>query len=154
MKQLKENGGIERSLLLTMAVIAGLTVANCYYNQPLLEMISHDIGVSQHEANLITVVTQIGYAFGLLFLIPMGDLYSRRRIIVVNMTVAALMAVVIAVAHKVWIIWGASLLLGACSVIPQFFIYSRTIFRAGEQKQEYGHCFVWTANRHSGIESC
>ena len=122
MKQLKENGGIERSLLLTMAVIAGLTVANCYYNQPLLEMIRHDIGVSQHEANLITVVTQIGYAFSLFFLIPMGDLYSRRRIIVVNMTVAAIMAVVIAVANKVWIIWGASLLLGACSVIPQFFI--------------------------------
>ena len=99
MKQLKENEGIERSLLLAMAVIAGLTVANCYYNQPLLEMIRHDIGVSQHEANLITVVTQIGYALGLCFLIPMGDLYSRRRIIIVNMTVAAVMAVVIAVAH-------------------------------------------------------
>ena len=122
MKQLKENEGIERSLLLAMAVIAGLTVANCYYNQPLLEMIRHDIGVSQHEANLITVVTQIGYALGLCFLIPMGDLYSRRRIIVVNMTVAAIMAVFIAVAHNVWMIWGASLLLGACSVIPQFFI--------------------------------
>lgn len=122
MKQLKENEGIESSLLLAMAVIAGLTVANCYYNQPLLEMIRHDIGVSQHEANLITVVTQTGYALGLCFLIPMGDLYSRRRIIVVNMTVAAMMAIVIAVAHKVWLIWGASLLLGACSVIPQFFI--------------------------------
>ena len=122
MKQLKENEGIERGLLLTMAVIAGLTVANCYYNQPLLEMIRHDMGVSQHEANLITVVTQIGYALGLCFLIPMGDLYSRRRIIVVNMTVAAIMAVVIAVASKVWMICGASLLLGACSVIPQFFI--------------------------------
>ena len=122
MKQLKENEGIERSLLLAMAVIAGLTVANCYYNQPLLEMIRHDIGVSQHEANLITVVTQIGYALGLCFLIPMGDLYSRRRIIIVNMTVAAVMAVVIAVSHNVWMIWGASLLLGACSVIPQFFI--------------------------------
>lgn len=122
MKQLKENEGIERSLLLAMAIIAGLTVANCYYNQPLLEMIRHDMGVSQHEANLITVVTQIGYALGLCLLIPMGDLYSRRRIIVVNMTVAGIMAIIIAVAHKVWIVWGASLLLGACSVIPQFFI--------------------------------
>ena len=122
MKQLKENEGIERSLLLAMAIIAGLTVANCYYNQPLLEMIRHDMGVSQHEANLITVVTQIGYALGLCLLIPMGDLYSRRRIIVANMTVAAIMAIIIAVAHKVWIVWGASLLLGACSVIPQFFI--------------------------------
>ena len=122
MKQLKENEGIERSLLLTMAVIAGLTVANCYYNQPLLEMIRHDMGVSQHAANLITVVTQIGYALGLCFLIPMGDLYSRRRIIVINMSVAVVMAVIIAFAQKVWIVWGASLLLGACSVIPQFFI--------------------------------
>ena len=122
MKQLKENEGIERSLLLTMAVIAGLTVANCYYNQPLLEMIRHDMGVSQHAANLITVVTQIGYALGLCFLIPMGDLYSRRRIIVINMSVAAVMAVIIAFAQRVWIVWGASLLLGACSVIPQFFI--------------------------------
>lgn len=122
MKQLKENKGIERSLLLTMAVIAGLTVANCYYNQPLLEMIRHDMGVSQHEANLITVVTQIGYALGLCFLIPMGDLYSRRRIIVINMSVAAVMAVFIAFSLRVWIVWGASLLLGACSVIPQFFI--------------------------------
>ena len=122
MKQLKENEGIERSLLLTMAVIAGLTVANFYYNQPLLEMIRHDMGVSQHAANLITVVTQIGYALGLCFLIPMGDLYSRRRIIVINMSVAAVMAVIIAFAQKVWIVWGASLLLGACSVIPQFFI--------------------------------
>ena len=122
MKQLKENEGIERSLLLTMAVIAGLTVANCYYNQPLLEMIRHDMDVSQHAANLITVVTQIGYALGLCFLIPMGDLYSRRRIIVINMSVAAVMAVIIAFAQRVWIVWGASLLLGACSVIPQFFI--------------------------------
>lgn len=122
MKQLKENKGIERSLLLTMAVIAGLTVANCYYNQPLLEMIRHDMGVSQHEANLITVVTQIGYALGLCFMIPMGDLYSRRRIIVINMSIAAVMAVFIAFSQKVWIVWGASLLLGACSVIPQFFI--------------------------------
>lgn len=122
MKQLKEDKGIERSLLLTMAVIAGLTVANCYYNQPLLEMIRHDMGVNQHEANLITVVTQIGYALGLCFLIPMGDLYSRRRIIVINMSVAAVMAVFIAFSQRVWIVWGASLLLGACSVIPQFFI--------------------------------
>ena len=122
MKQLKENKGIERSLLLTMAVIAGLTVANCYYNQPLLEMIRHDMGVSQHEANLITVVTQIGYALGLCFLIPMGDLYSRRRIIVINMSAAAIMAIFIAFSQRVWIVWGASLLLGACSVIPQFFI--------------------------------
>lgn len=122
MIQLKENEGIPASILLMMAIIAGLTVANCYYNQPLLELIRADLGVTEQQANLITVITQIGYALGLCFLIPMGDLYSRKRIITINMTVAAVMGLVIAVAGNIWMVWIASLLLGACSVIPQFFI--------------------------------
>lgn len=122
MNQLKENEGIPGSILLTMAIIAGFTVANCYYNQPLLEMIRGDMRVNEQQANLITVITQIGYALGLFFLIPMGDLYSRRRVILINMTLAALMAIIIAMASRIWLIWGASLILGACSVIPQFFI--------------------------------
>ena len=134
MIQLKENQGIPASILLMMAIIAGLTVANCYYNQPLLELIRHDLGVNEQKANLITVITQIGYALGLCFLIPMGDLYSRKRIITINMTVAALMGLVIAVAGNIWMIWIASLLLGACSVIPQFFIPIAGQFSAPKDK--------------------
>lgn len=134
MVKLKENQGIPRSILLTMAIIAGLTVANCYYNQPLLELIRNDLGITEQHANLITVITQIGYALGLCLLIPMGDLYSRRRIIITNMTIAALMAIIIAIASNVWMIWGASLLLGACSVIPQFFIPIAGQFSAPKDK--------------------
>ena len=134
MIKLKENQGIPRSILLTMAIIAGLTVANCYYNQPLLEMIRNELGITQQYANLITVVTQVGYALGLCLLIPMGDLYSRRRIIIINMSIAALMAIVIATANNIWLIWGASLLLGACSVIPQFFIPIAGQFSAPKNK--------------------
>lgn len=135
MKELEENGGIPRSLLLMMAVIAGISVANCYYNQPLLELISADLHISHASANLITVVTQIGYALGLCFIIPMGDLFSRRRIIIVNMLTAAVMAVVVAVSQTVWTVWLASLLIGASSVIPQLFIpmagqYSRPEYKS------------------------
>lgn len=122
MIQLKENAGISVGILTAMAVIAGFTVANCYYNQPLLELIRADLHVSEAQANLITVITQIGYAIGLFFIIPMGDLYSRRRIVMVNMLVAALMAVVIATAGHIAVVWGASLIIGACSVVPQIFI--------------------------------
>ena len=98
MIQLKENRGIPRSILPMMSIIAGLTVANCYYNQPLLELIRHDLNITEQSANLITVITQIGYALGLFFLIPMGDMFSRKKLILVNMTIAALMAIVMAVA--------------------------------------------------------
>lgn len=134
MIQLKENQGIPRSVLLMMAVIAGLTVANCYYNQPLLELIRHDIGITEQSANLITVITQIGYAFGLFFLIPLGDMFSPKKLILANMSIAAVMAIVMAVAQNVWMLWGASLLIGACSVIPQFFIPIAGQFSAPKNK--------------------
>ena len=134
MIQLKENQGIPRSVLLMMAVIAGLTVANCYYNQPLLELIRHDIGITEQSANLITVITQIGYALGLFFLIPLGDMFSPKKLILANMSIAAVMAIVMAVAQNVWMLWGASLLIGACSVIPQFFIPIAGQFSAPKNK--------------------
>ena len=81
--QLEENKGVPASLLWTLAIIAGVSVANLYYNQPLLNRISEDLHVSEFTANLIPMVTQIGYAAGLLFIIPLGDLYKRRNIIVI-----------------------------------------------------------------------
>lgn len=54
-----------------MSVVGGLTVASLYYNQPLLEEMRASLGIGDKEANLITVITQIGYALGLLFVVPM-----------------------------------------------------------------------------------
>ena len=79
MIQLKENQGIPRSILLMMSIIAGLTVANCYYNQPLLELIRHDLDITEQSANLITVITQIGYALGLFFLILWETCFRARN---------------------------------------------------------------------------
>ena len=136
MIELKENMGIPRSIVIAMAVLAGVTVANLYYNQPLLEMISSNLGISHITANLITVITQVGYAFGLFFIIPSGDLYSRRRIISVCMTMAAVMSLIIGLASNIYIIWGASLLLGASSVIPQLFIPVAGQFSRPEDKSK------------------
>lgn len=154
MIQLKENQGIPRSILLMMAIVAGLTVANCYYNQPLLELIRHDLDITEQKANLITVITQIGYALGLFFLIPLGDMLSRKKLILVNMTIAALMAIVMAAAQNVldalgsftadWRLFGDSAVLHSDS---------RTVFGAQEQEQEYGHCTLRTADGHSRLTS-
>lgn len=134
MIELKENGGIPRIILLLMAVMAGLTVANLYYNQPLLELISVDLGISRVLTNLITVVTQVGYVLGLLLIIPTGDLYSRRSIVVVCMLCSALMSLAIAFSTNIYVIWFASLFLGGCSVVPQLFIPVAGQFSRPENK--------------------
>ena len=83
----KKIKGVPSSLLWTLAIISGVTVANIYYNQPLLNRISRDLNISEFTANLIAMCSQIGYAIGLLFIIPLGDLYRRRNIILVNISI-------------------------------------------------------------------
>ena len=134
MIRLTPHNGIPRQVLLMMAVMAGFTVANLYYNQPLLELICHETGITQVEANLITVVTQIGYALGLLFVVPLADMVPVRRIVVLGMSVAAVSAVTIGLAGNVWVLWAASLTLGVSSIMPQLFIPMASLYSQLENK--------------------
>ncbi|WP_294589615.1 MFS transporter [uncultured Phocaeicola sp.] len=135
MKQtLVENKGIPASLLWTLAIISGISVANLYYNQPLLNVMSKDLQVSEFTANLIPMTTQIGYALGLLFIIPLGDLYKRRTIIVVNFSLLAVSLFAIACSPGIHYILLASLVTGICSVMPQIFIPIASQFSKPENK--------------------
>lgn len=135
MKQtLKENGGLPASILWTLAIVAGISVANLYYNQPLLNMIRDELGVSEFKTNLIAMVTQIGYALGLLFIVPLGDLYQRKKIIITNFALLILSLLTIALAHSIHVILIASLFTGICSVIPQIFVPIASQFSKPENK--------------------
>ena len=134
MIHLSPHNGIPRHILLMMAIMAGFTVANLYYNQPLLDMICRETGITQVEANLITVVTQIGYALGLLFVVPLADMVSVRRIVVLGMSVASVSAVTIGFAENVWMLWGASLTLGISSIMPQLFIPMAALYSQPKNK--------------------
>lgn len=119
---LQENQGFPKSLLYTMAIIAGISVANLYYNQPLLDTIRMDLGCSEIETNHIALLTQIGYALGLLFIIPLGDLYNRKNIVLANFSLLVVSLLSIALAPNIYVIHIASVITGACSVIPQIFV--------------------------------
>ncbi len=134
MKHLTPHNGIPRHILLMMAVMAGFTVANLYYNQPLLDLICRDTGITHVQANLITVVTQIGYALGLLFIVPLADMVPVRRIVVAAMSVAALSSLTIAIADSAWLLWAASLTLGVSSIMPQLFIPMAALYSRPENK--------------------
>ena len=94
-------------ILWTLAIVAGISVANLYYNQPLLNVIRHELGVSEFKTNLIAMITQVGYALGLLFIVPLGDLYQRKKIILINFTLLIFSLIAIATAPNIYIIWGS-----------------------------------------------
>ena len=93
-----------------MAIAAGITVANLYYNQPLLADIAREFHVSAGAAGWLPMATQIGYALGMLFFVPLGDTTERRRLVVV-MVIAAILALSwVALAHSY-----AVLLIASCA---------------------------------------
>lgn len=131
---LKENKGLPQPVLWTLAIVAGVSVANLYYNQPLLNMIRQEFGVSEFKANLISMVSQVGYALGLLFLIPLGDLFQRKKIIITNFGILIVSLLTIGFSPTIETVLIASFFTGACSVIPHIFVPIASQFSRPEEK--------------------
>ncbi|KFF12102.1 MFS transporter permease [Chryseobacterium soli] len=120
--QTSSTNGISRTVIWLMAIISGLVVANNYYNQPLLALISNDLKVSESAASKISVLTQVGYAVGLLMIVPLGDKFFRKRLILIDLFLVFGSLLWMTFATQLWMLYAASLLIGATSVIPQLFI--------------------------------
>ena len=84
-----------RSLVWLFALASGLSVANVYYAQPLLDALARDFAISDAAIGGVIAATQIGCAMALLLLVPLGDRVNRRRLIAtqVFLLIAALTAV-------------------------------------------------------------
>ncbi|WP_228419039.1 MFS transporter [Chryseobacterium balustinum] len=105
-----------------MSIISGLVVANNYYNQPLLGLIAKDFSVSESAAGKISVLTQLGYAFGLLLIVPLGDKFLRKKLILIDLVLVFAALLWMTFATELWMLYAASLLIGTTSVIPQLFV--------------------------------
>jgi predicted MFS family arabinose efflux permease len=105
-----------------MAAATGLSVANLYYNQPLLEELRHDFGVGVKEIGVIPTFTQLGYAVGMLFLVPLGDMVERRKLIVLTSLASMGALLLAAFSHSLLMMAIASLLIGLLTMTPQLII--------------------------------
>jgi predicted MFS family arabinose efflux permease len=105
-----------------MTIATGLVVANIYYNQPLLADMAHTFGVSDKKAQQISLFTQIGYATGLLFIVPLADMLKRKRLILIDFILMIISLIASAMAPSVTILMIAGFLVGVSSVIPQLLI--------------------------------
>lgn len=112
------SAGLSRGTLYAMALASGLGVANIYYNQPMLGVMSREMS-DPRVGSLIPTLTQLGYAGGLLFLLPLGDMLERRRLIVTQFLVLALALCLAALAPGLTALALASVLVGAAATVAQ-----------------------------------
>jgi predicted MFS family arabinose efflux permease len=105
-------GGISSSLVLLLAVACGLIVANNYYAQPLLPNLRDAFGVPSGVVGLCVTLNQLGYAAGLVLLVPLGDLLHRRRLIVTMLAVDTLALAGAALAPSAWTLVGLLAVVG------------------------------------------
>lgn len=73
--------GIGLGLTLLFAFVGGVGVGNLYWAQPLLGDIAADLDVAPGTAGLLVTLTQIGYALGVFFVVPLGDTMHRKSLI-------------------------------------------------------------------------
>ncbi len=114
--------GLSQAQTLIIAAAAGLSVANIYYAQPLLDLMAHDIGLSSAAVGLVVTLTQVGYGLGLLFIAPIGDLIDRRKLILVQGLLSAVGLVVVAAAREKAMLLAGMGVVGLLAVMVQVLV--------------------------------
>ncbi|QGU16534.1 MFS transporter [Leclercia sp. 119287] len=118
----KSNQGLSPALILLMSVATGLAVASNYYAQPLLETIARNFSLSASSAGFIVTAAQLGYAVGLLFLVPLGDMFERRAMIVSMTLLAAGGMLITASSQSLAMMILGTALTGLFSVVAQILV--------------------------------
>lgn len=113
---------LSRSVILLLAIASGLAVANIYFAQPLLDIIAKEFGISHSFVGIIITITQICYALGLLFLVPLGDLLNRRRLVVSMLLVSVLALFTVSIAPTSVVLLGGMAVVGLLAVVVQVLV--------------------------------
>lgn len=113
---------LKNSTLWVMTVATGFTIANIYYNQPLLVDIGNTYHISSAKAGQVSTTTQIGYAVGILLIAPLADMFKRKRLMLMDLGVVIFALLAAAAAPNIHILLIACFFVGVFSHIPQLLI--------------------------------
>ena len=114
--------GPSAAMVLLLASGCGIIVANIYYAQPLVGLIGPAIGLGQRSASLIVTLNQLGYAAGLLLLVPLGDLIENRLLVTITIIASVPALLIAALAHTAALFLVAAGLIGVTSVAVQMLV--------------------------------
>lgn len=118
----KSTQALSPALIVLMSVATGLAVASNYYAQPLLDTIARAFSLSPNQAGFIVTAAQLGYAAGLLLLVPLGDMLERRKLIVFMTLLAAGGMLITASSQSLGMMILGTALTGLFSVVAQILV--------------------------------
>lgn len=110
---------ISRGMVFLLALGAGLGAASIYYCQPLLGILGADMHASDQALGWIPTLTQLGYAFGILLLAPLGDRHDRRRVILIKTLLLAVTLLGSSLASSLALLLVFSFALGLAATMAQ-----------------------------------
>ncbi|MEU9482493.1 MFS transporter [Streptomyces decoyicus] len=110
---------LSRGVVILFAVAGGAAVANVYFSQPLLVTMGHDLAMSPALVGSVVTLTHVGYGLGLFFLVPLGDVADRRRLIVAQLLLLVVALAVVAAAHTAALLLAGMAATGLLAVVTQ-----------------------------------
>lgn len=119
MKTQSNNNQASSLMIFILALGAGFSVAAIYYAQPLLPLMGSTLHLSVEGMGLIPTLTQAGYALGILFLLPLGDRYDRRTLILAKSLALAVLLLVYSLTQQFHSLLAVSLLIGMAATMAQ-----------------------------------
>jgi predicted MFS family arabinose efflux permease len=134
-----DGSGLPRATTWVFAIAAGLSVANIYYAQPLLDLMAQDFDIAPSSIGWVVTLTQIGYALGLIVIVPLGDLIDRRRLVVVQTLLSAGALGLVSTAKTSAVLFIGMVATGVLAVVVQVLVaFAATLARPSERGKTVG----------------
>ncbi|WP_223588584.1 MFS transporter [Pseudomonas sp. A-R-19] len=114
--------GLSPALTFLFSVASALAVANVYFAQPLLDSMARSLGVASSMIGVVVTATQVGYALGLLFIVPLGDLLNRKGLILTQALLSAVALAGVGAAQQWLTLLGAMIVVGLLAVMVQVLV--------------------------------
>jgi predicted MFS family arabinose efflux permease len=113
----RQVSGTRSTPLPFLGLACAIGVSTIYFNQPLLLEMGQTYRASAGQAGFVAVATQVGYAVGLLFFVPLGDVLERRALMMRMYGAVALALLAVAMAPTLaWLVAG-SVVLGMLAAV-------------------------------------
>ncbi len=111
-----------KALLWLMAIACGLCAGANYYSQPLINSIHEYFNAPIDQVALTVTFAQVSYALGLLFLVPIGDIVNKTKLIPFLMFMASIGLFLCAFSVNLPMLWIGTTMTGLFSVAAQVLI--------------------------------